>query len=127
MSVISCGLPMSRNAVSSAVSSGVSARARRARLREELAGRHAEKPTALAAKMRLVGVPGLDGPPCEIAVCRTLASQLLRADADRCPAPAPQPAFGDGQQSWQRSWTAAVPRYEAPDRLAPSGSAAPAD
>ena len=78
----------------------VPAGARGARLREELAGRHAQEPAALAAEVCLVVVCGLDGPACEIDVRCVLpvdrrldsgdealeaqdAVQLLRADADR--------------------------------------------
>jgi hypothetical protein len=39
-----------------------------ARLREELAGRHAQEPATLAAEVCLVVVPGLNSPPCEIDV-----------------------------------------------------------
>jgi len=46
----------------------VPAAARSARLREELAGRHAQEPATLAAEVCLVVVPGLNGPPCEIDV-----------------------------------------------------------
>ena len=104
------------------------------RLREELAGRHAQEPAALAAEVCLVVVPGLDGPPCEIDVRGALlgdrrldagdealetqdAVQLLRADADRGPAPAPQLAFGDRQQRGQSGRSAAAPRHEVPDGL----------
>src|SRR4051794_2920652 len=46
----------------------VSAGARGAGLREELAGLHAHEPAALAAQVRLVVVARLDGPPREVAV-----------------------------------------------------------
>lgn len=46
----------------------VPAAARSARLREELAGRHAQEPAALATEVCLVVVPDLNGPPGEIDI-----------------------------------------------------------
>ena len=80
-------------------------------------------------------ISGLDGPPREIAVGggsfgdRRLdtgdealetqdAVQLLRADADRCPAPAPQLTSGDRQQRGQNGCSAPAPRHEVADGFA---------
>jgi hypothetical protein len=52
----------------------VPASARRACLREKLAGRHADEPTALAAEVRLVGVARINCPPCKVDVQGALLS-----------------------------------------------------
>ncbi|WP_172457448.1 hypothetical protein [Pseudonocardia sp. N23] len=77
-------------------------------------------------------IAGLDGPPGEIdgalrgdrrpdtgeeALQPQGPLQLLGADSDRGPDPAPQLALGDRQQLGQRGRSAAPPRHEVPDGL----------